>query len=201
MRSTYLPIGLALAALVGCAEKKAVDTVVPVTSVTAKSAPAWIDNEEYPDGLAAVGVAQPNPMGDPSFQRTTAVNDGRAKLAAKVKVRVQNMFSALTQQVTKASTDGQKPVKLDVMNRVQENVTRTMTDQELNGSNSIRSWTDPANGNYYVFMVMTKEAMDRALHGVAKNQIDQEIAKGEVSLDKALDKLDAAIAASEPGAH
>ena len=106
MRSSYLPIGLALAALVGCAEHKAPETV-PVTSVAAKSAPAWIDNEEYPDGLAAVGVAQANPMGDRDFQRTTAGNNARANLAAKVKVRVQNMFSALVQQVTKASSDGQ----------------------------------------------------------------------------------------------
>jgi len=43
--------------------------------------------------------------------------------------------------------------------------------------------------------------MDRALAGAAQSQIRKEIAQGEQSLEKALDKLDAAIAASEPGAH
>jgi hypothetical protein len=43
---------------------------------------------------------------------------------------------------------------------------------------------------------MTKDTMDRALAGAAQAQIKKEIAQGEQSLDKALDKLDAAIAAS-----
>jgi hypothetical protein len=195
-----LPVGLALAGLLGCGPKQAPNTV-PVTTTPTKNAPAWIDNEEIPDGLAAVGIAQPNPMGDKSMQRTIAIGDARTKLAGKLKVRVQNMFSQLNQQVTTASAENKKPIKTDVMNRVIENVTRQLVDQELSGTTVRNFWNDPSDGSLYVFVVMTKETMDRSLAGAAQNQIRREMQQGEQSLDKALDKLDAAIAASEPGAH
>src|ERR1700686_5218339 len=64
MRSSLiLPLCLVFAGLVGCGAQKGPATV-PVTSTPTKNAPSWIDNEEIPDGLAAVGIAQPNPMGD-----------------------------------------------------------------------------------------------------------------------------------------
>jgi hypothetical protein len=197
MRSSIiLPLGLALVGLVGCGPKKA-PTTVPVTTTAARNAPSWIDNEEIPDGLAATGIAQANPMGDKSLQRTVAIADARTKLAGKLKVRVQNMFSQLNQQVTEATADASaKPIKTDVMNRVIENVTRQLVDQELAGTSTRAFWTDPADGNLYVFVVMTKDTMDRAMAGAAQAQIKKEIAQGEQSLDKALDKLDAAIAAS-----
>ena len=169
-----------------------------VTSTNTKNAPAWIDNEEIPDGLAAVGIAQPNPMGDKSMQRTTAIADGRTKLAGKIKTRVQNMFSQLNQQVTSASADGKgKPIKSDVMSRVIENTTRNLVDQELSGTEARGFYTDPADGNLYVQIVMTKGSMDKALQGTAQAQIQKEIAGGEKDLEKALDKLDAAIAATK----
>jgi hypothetical protein len=193
-----LPLGLVLAGLVGCGGPKQAPNTVPVTTTATKNAPAWIDNEEIPDGLAAVGIAQPNPMSDKSLQRTVAVADARTKLAGKLKTRVQNMFSQLNQQVTTAAADAsKKPIKTDVMNRVIENVTRQLVDQELSGTTTRAFWTDPSDGNLYVFVVMTKETLDRALAGAAQSQIQREIAQGEKSLDKALDKLDAAIAASE----
>jgi hypothetical protein len=197
MRSSLIfPLGLSLAGLVACGSKQAPSTV-PVTTTQAKNAPSWIDNEEIPDGLAAVGIAQANPMGDKSMQRTVAVADARTKLAGKLKVRVQNMFTQLNQQVTTASANtGAKPIKTDVMNRVVDNVTRQLVDQELAGTSTRAFWNDPNNGDLYVFLVMTKDTLDRALAGASQNAIKQEIAQGEKSLDTALDKLDAAIAAS-----
>jgi hypothetical protein len=198
MRPTCaLALTALLLGLVACGPKQAPNTV-PVTSTQAPNAPAWIDNEEIPDGLAAVGIAQSNPMGDKGLQRTVAVADARSKMAGKLKVRVQNMFTQLNQQVTTAAAQtGSKPIKNDVMNRVIENVTRQLVDQELNGTTTRAFWTDPTDGNLYVQVVMTKDTLDRALAGVAQAQIQKEIAQGEKSLDKALDKLDAAIAASE----
>jgi len=201
MRSSLiLPLGMALAGLVGCGTKA--PATVPVTSTPTKNAPSWIDNEEIPDGLAAVGIAQPNPMGDKSMQRTVAIADARTKLAGKLKVRVQNMFSQLNQQVTSASADaGKKPIKSDVMNRVIDNVTRQLVDQELAGTSTRAFWTDPADSNLYVFVVMTRDTMDRAMANAAQAQIKKEIADGEASLNTALDKLDAAIAASAVSAN
>jgi signal recognition particle GTPase len=197
----FLPVGLVLAGLVGCGPQKAPHTI-PVTTTPTRNAPAWIDNEEIPDGLAAVGIAQPNPMGDKGMQRTIALADARNKLAGKLKVRVQNMFSQLNQQVTNASADAsKKPIKTDVMNRIVENVTRQLVDQDLSGTTTRNLWYDPSDNSLYVFVVMTKDTMDRALAGAAQSQIRKEIQQGEQSLDKALDKLDAAIAASESGAH
>ncbi len=189
-----LPASLALISLVACGEKSPKAT--PTTTTQTKGAPTWIDNEEIPDGLAAVGIAQPNPMGDKAMQRTDALADARTKMAAKIKVRVQNMFSQLQQRVTTAASGDKKPVKSDVMQRVQESVSRQLIDQELSGTSARNFWTDPVDGNLYVNVVMTKETMDRALSGVAQNQIRKEIAQGEQALESALDKLDAAIAAS-----
>jgi hypothetical protein len=136
-------------------------------------------------------------MGDKSLQRTTALADGRTKLAGKLKVRVQNMFSQLNQQVTAASAQtGAKPIKTEAMNRVIENVTRQLIDQELAGTNTRFVYTDPEDGTLYMFVVLTKASMDQALASTAKAQIRKEIAQGEVALNGALDKLDAAIAAS-----
>jgi hypothetical protein len=195
--SRYIPVGLAVAGL-ACGGPKADPNRVPVTTTQTKNAPSWIDNEEIPDGLAAVGIAQPNPMGDKSMQRTVAINDGRTKLAGKIKTRVQNMFSQLNQQVTSASADGKgKPIKSDVMSRVIENTTRNLVDQEVSGTEARGFYTDPSDGTLYVQIVMTKASMDKALQGTAQAQIQKEIAGGEKDLEKALDKLDAAIAASK----
>ena len=70
MRSSlFLPLGLALAGLVGCGTKA--PNPIPVTTTPTKNAPSWIDNEEIPDGLAAVGIAQPNwPASSRSGSRT-----------------------------------------------------------------------------------------------------------------------------------
>jgi len=191
-----LPVCVLLLGLVACGPEQAPNTV-PVTSTSTRNAPIWIDNEEIPDGLAAVGIAQPNPMSDKSLQRTVAVADARTKLAGKLKVRVQNMFSQLNQQVTEAAADGsRKPIKADVMNRVIENVSRQIIDQDLSGTNTRATWTDSSDGSLYVFVVMTKDSMDRALASAAQGQIKKEIAQGEKSLDNALEKLDAAIAAT-----
>lgn len=193
--SQLLFVSAMLLALAACGEKKGPQTL-PVTTTQTKGAPAWIDQEEIPDGLAAVGIATPNPLGDKAFQRLDATADGRNKLAAKLKVRVQNTFSQLSQRVTAGATGDKKPIKTDVMQRVQENVSRQLIDQELSGTSVRYFWTDPADGYLYVFVVMTRDSMDRALADIAKAQIRKEIAQGEKSLEDALDKLDAAIAAS-----
>ena len=195
-RFTILPAGALLFGLLACGSEKGPVTV-PVTTTTTRNAPTWIDNEEIPDGIASLGIAQANPMGDKGLQRTVALADARTKMAGKMKVRVQSMFSRLDQAVTTAAADAsKKPIKSDVMNRVIENVTRQVVDQELAGTNTRATWNDPTDGSLYLFLVMTKESMDRALAGAAQAQIRKEIAQGEQSLTTALDKLDAAIAAS-----
>jgi len=180
-----------------CGEKA--PQAAPVTSTPAKAAPSWVDNPNIPDGLADVGIAQSNPMGDKSMQRSTALADARTKLAGQLKVRVQNMFSQLNQQVTTASSKtekGGKPIKSDVMQRVIENVSRNIVDQELQGATVREWWLDPTDGNLYCHLVMSKETMERVMQQQAQKEIRHEIAQGEKALESALDKLDAAIAAS-----
>jgi uncharacterized protein (DUF2235 family) len=191
---TYLSMGAALALLVGCSHPAAQP---PVTSIAAKNAPSWIDNPAIPDGLGAVGIAQPNSLGDIDEMRTEAEANARTRLAAMMNIRVQSMFSNLFQQVRSGSTEtGKAPVSTEVANKVTEDVKRQILNENLRGATVQESYTSPT-GNYYVHMVMTKETMEKAMRGAAKAQINKEIAQGEKSLEHALDKLDSAIAASE----
>jgi hypothetical protein len=190
-----LTLASTLTALLGCAARG--PETSPVTTTSARRAPAWIDNEEIPDGLAAVGIAQPNPMGDKALQRTTAVADARARLAGKLKVRIQSMFSRLDQQVaTAAAGAAGRPIRTEVMERVVDNVTRQLVDQDLAGAGTRAVWTDPGNGDLYVFVVMAGDALDQATAGAAHAAIQKEIAQGGQALDASLEKLDAAIAAT-----
>jgi hypothetical protein len=170
----------------------------PVASAsTASASPSWIDNPELPDAITGVGIAQSNPLGDKSMQRTTAIANARVDLAQKLKVRVQNMFTQLNQQATSANSDTKKPIRTDVASRMTENVSRVLTNQEVAGSSVRQIWTDPADGNLYALVVLTKESVDKALGEIAKSQIQQEINNGEKNLGNALEKLDQAIATSD----
>ena len=188
-----LPLSLALLGLLACGAPAT--TPAPVTTATTvKNAPSWIDNEEIPDGIAATGISQPNAMGDKSLQRTIALGDARTKLAGKLKVRVQAQLSKLNQDVNTASAEGKKPINSEVMQRVIDNVERQIINQDLQGTSVRQWWLDPADKNLYCFLVMTKDTMDKAIAGAAHNALRKEIGQGEASLDKALNKLDAAIA-------
>jgi hypothetical protein len=185
-----------LAFTVACGEKK--PEAAPVTTTKAPGAPAWVDSPNIPDGLADVGYSQSNPMGDKGMMRTVALGDARVKLAGQLKVKVQSMFSQLNQQYTTASANtGQKPIKNDVMQRMIENVTRNIVDQELQGTQVRAWWQDPSDGALYCHLVMTKESMDNAMRQQANKEIRREVAQGEKALESALDKLDAAIAATK----
>ncbi len=171
---------------------------VPVTTTAAKNAPAWVDSPNVPDGLGDVGIAPAHPLGDRNEERSQALAAARTKLAGQLKVKVQSMFSQLNQQLTTGSiTTGQKPIKSDVASRMVENVTRNIVDQELQGT-QVRAWyKDPTDGSTYCHLVMTKETMDLVMKNQATKEIRREIAQGEKSLEAALDKLDAAIAATK----
>jgi hypothetical protein len=192
---TNLFLGSVLLSLAGCAPQQA-PVATPVTSTPTRNAPAWIDQEEVAGGLAAVGIAQPNPMGDKAMQRTTAVADARSKLAGKLKVRVQHLFTLLNQQVTEASA-GTQPVKSDAMNRVMESVTRQLVDQELVGATTRATWTDAQDGSLYLLLTMTREAADRAMASATKTEIRKQIAQGQPHLAPVLPKVDAAVATLE----
>jgi len=185
-----------LALGVACGEKA--PSAAPVTTTQAKGAPSWVDSPTIPDALADVGIAQSNPMGDKGMQRSTALADARVKLAGQMKARVQNMFSQLDQQVTTAASapKGSKATRSDVMQRVIDRVTRNVVDQELQGASVREWWLDPLDGSLYCHLVMSKETMERVMQQQAQKEIRTEIAQGEKALESALDKLDAAIAAS-----
>ena len=159
--------------------------------------PAWIDHGEISDGLGAVGIAKPDAMGDKGLQRQVAIANARTTLAWELKVRVENLFNHLNQRetITSAQT-GNQPINPLVMKRVIENVTRQVVDLTLEGTQTRGIWTSPEDGSLHVFVVMTKVSLDHALTFAAKAQIKREIAHGAQGLDTALDRLDAAVAAS-----
>ncbi len=193
MKNVALAAGLgALVLGIACTKKP---EAAPVTTTKTKNAPTWIDNPQIPEGLAETGYAQANVMGDKGLQTSTALADGRRKLAEQVKVRVQGMFSQLNQQLTNAATDAKgKPMRNEVMMRMIDNVTRNIVDQELSGSTRRATWVDD-NGDMYIHVMLSKEIVESALKAQANKEIRKEIQQGEKSLEAALDKLDAAIAA------
>ena len=188
-----LTLGTTLLVLVGCSSP----VTQPVTSISAKNAPAWIDHPEIADGLGATGSAQPNSLGDVDEMRSEAESNARTRLAQMLNVKVQGMFSELFQKVNSGSSEtGKKAVSTEVANKVTENVKRQIVNENLRGAIVQESYTEPG-GTFWVHMVMTKETMERAMKGAAKAEITKEIAQGERSLEHALDKLDSAIAATQ----
>ena len=169
----------------------------PSASTTTSNAPAWIDNPDLPDVYTGIGIAQPNPLGDKAMQRITAVSNARVDLAQKLKIRVQNLFTQLNQQATSAGGDGSGTVRNDVASRMTENTSRLVTDQELSNSIVKQTWTDPADGNLYALVTMSKAATDQDIAKIAKSQIKkEELASGDVSLQKALNRLDDTLTAN-----
>src|SRR5208283_1155980 len=86
--------------LAGCLRAQA---TIPVAAALASHLPARIAPKGSFDGLDAVGVAEPNAMGDRNHQRQVAIANARLILARKLAVRVQNLFNQLDQRVTAAS--------------------------------------------------------------------------------------------------
>ena len=191
---TTLSLGASLAILVGCGQPTPVPP--PVTSIAAKNAPSWVDNPAIPDGLGAVGIAQPNALGDVDEMRTEAEANARTRLAAMMDIKVQAMTSSVSQQLKTGTTENGKAVTTEVMSKFSEDIKRQILNQNLRGAIVQESYTAPS-GSYYVHMVMTKETLERTLRGAATAQIKKELAQGEKGLEHALDKLDSAIAAAE----
>ena len=96
-------VGVSVAVLLSACSSQPVKPVASASTVSAS--PSWVDNPELSDAITGVGIAQSNPLGDKSMQRTTAIANARVDLAQKIRVRVQNMFTQLNQQSTSANSD------------------------------------------------------------------------------------------------
>jgi len=193
---TPLPLGILLFALGACGSPRAAPDRAPDPPAPADQAPAWVDDENLPGGLAAIGIAQAGPMGDKGRQRTAAIADARTKLAAKLKVKVQSLFTLLNRQAATAAS-GARPIRTEALNRVIDNVTRQLVDRELPGAAARATWTDPDDGSLYLLLVMTRDNLDRALAASAKAEIRQEIGRGEPTLVPVLPRVDAATLAGD----
>lgn len=196
-RILIVVIGATVILMTGCATKSPQTAQPPQTTQVTKSMPGWVDKPEFPGAFAAVGSAQPNPLGDRAFQRQTAAAAARVDMAERLNTRVQNMFRNLQQQSTIGSNNGKQAVRSDAMNRVIESVTRTLTNQQLAGSAIQETWTDPDGGTLYVMLTLSKESTDHALEQIARQQIQSAIKTGVQGLDDATAKLETAIADSQ----
>lgn len=188
--------------LSGCASHTPLESLPPiaVTTTQTKGAPTWIDNEEsMPGVITAVGISQPNPLGDKAMQRTEALGDARLKLAQKISVKVQGVFNQLDQHLKSGGSldSSGKPMKTDVMSRMVENTTSQIVNVELSGASARQFYTDPVNGDLYVQLVLTKETLDKMLTSSASNMMRKEIANGSTDLQSALGRLNEAIEKSK----
>lgn len=179
-------IGILL--LAGCASKE-----IAVTTTGTSGAPAWIDNEIFTEEqITATGIAQRNPLNDLAMQRSAALADARVKMAQKISVRVQGVFSRLDQQQTTAkSKQGKdKIVGKDVMTRMMEDTYRQTVDQTLSGAAPQQFWTDEKTGNLYVLVAMDRTGVDRAISSAASQAIRKELNQGSRDLQDSLRRMD-----------
>jgi hypothetical protein len=155
-----------------------------------------VDNDAIPDGIAAVGSARPGAGGDRSQQHAAAAADARSRLAAKLRLRVRNLFARLGQQAA-AARPGAGPVPGEALSRVTEDVTWHLLDQQMPGAITWDTWTDPMDGSLYLLLALPREGLDAALASCARAGIRREVAQGQTALEPALPGVDQAVAAGD----
>ncbi|MBQ3034073.1 MAG: LPP20 family lipoprotein [Deferribacterales bacterium] len=103
--------------------------------------PVWVLNP-YADGysIVAVGSAKNNGSGISAMKRTARLN-GMSEISRIIKLQIDNEISTLT------VVDNSGNVVKDV-----DTYSRQKSDSLLKSVKEIDSWTDPATGDYYLFL-------------------------------------------------
>jgi hypothetical protein len=182
-RNTIIPLTLVLLGLVACSPKQAPQAVPQIASRNGD--PDWVYNTRE-DGLDAVGIAKPNPMGDEMYQRKMAIAEARNQLAGNQEARMRAALGQVTKDVSEA-TGGKKPKVTEAMEKVGNDTIEQVVQQKLTGAIPIRFYTRP-DGTLCVLVSM-RAALVQASHKAIRSQMGH----GDAELDEALKKMDSAI--------
>ncbi|MEA2017292.1 MAG: LPP20 family lipoprotein [Campylobacterota bacterium] len=149
-----------------------------------EGAPAWVQSPKANGKIAEMGSAQPNKMGNFSFQRELAMANGRTNLAKKLSVKVKSMFKTFSSQT---SANG------GTFDMTAESVSKQITKQSLSGSGQEAIWTSKS-GTVYVLMVIDTKSVASLMEQQSKSAYGNDeaayqkfqAAKAQGELDKAL---------------
>jgi hypothetical protein len=170
--SAIMVLALLGLAMVGCASSApaASGTAAPVAQQD-PNLPPWIDELPPEDVLWGIGAAKQSSI---SMSRTTARNRAVVDIARQIDSRVKAMFTDYNRDA--GTTGSQANLSL------QEDVTRTLTDVDLSGTETSANWTAP-DGTYWIRVSYPKANLLKT----ASQIFDSEAARyAEFKADEAL---------------
>ena len=132
-------VSLAVAMLLlGCAGGPA-----PANQKLGSGAPSWVLNPEKAGFVSVVGSAPKQDWGGHAAQYRVAEMKARQELAQMVRVRVES-----TNRYSTEDRAGAVSRNADVETRLQSSV-----DLSLESARVIEEWTDPQNGDLYIWLI------------------------------------------------
>jgi hypothetical protein len=144
--------------------------------------PGWIDELPPEDVLWGIGAAKQSSV---SMARTTARNRAVVDIARQIDSRVKAMFTDYNRDA--GTTGSQANLSL------QEDVTRTLTDVDLSGTETNANWTAP-DGTYWIRVSYPKANLLKT----AEQIFDSEAARyAEFKADEALSIMENELSRSE----
>ena len=111
-----------------------------------EGAPPWVMNPNKPGFQSVVGSAPKQDWGGHAAQYRVAEMKARQELAQMLRVRVES-----TNQYMTEDSGGKVSRSADVETRLQSSV-----DLSLESARVIEEWTDPKNGDLYIWIVTPK---------------------------------------------
>jgi hypothetical protein len=171
-----------LALMVGCGSAPQATSSAAAPAAQDSSLPAWIDELPPEDVLWGIGAAKNSSI---SMSRTTARNRAVVDIARQIDSRVKAMFTDYNRDA--GTTGSQANLSL------QEDVTRTLTDVDLSGTETSANWTAP-DGTYWIRVSYPKANLLKT----AAQIFDSEAAQyAEFKADQALEIMNHELERSE----
>lgn len=168
--------------IVGCASSPQTSGGSAQATSQDSTLPPWIDDLPPEDALWGVGIAKQSSV---SMTRTTARNRAVVDIARQIDSRVKAMFTDYNRD---AGTSGSQ-ANLSL----QEDVTRTLTDVDLSGTETNANWTAP-DGTYWIRVSYPKANLLKT----AEQIFDSEAARyAEFKADQALAIMENELSRSE----
>jgi len=208
MKSLTLPLFAVLAAcaVTGCGDRDPAPVVNPTAPAAAplptNNVPDWVNDPTLGGkyAIAAYGVSEKMLSGE-GMMRDRALNGARTEIARATQAKVQSVFKDWTREGGEISSQDNKQSAMTMA----ENVSRTVTDQVLQGTSQRGRWVEPGTGKLYVWVYLdtaaleklnqqvqakAREEMEKRAHFASKIEADKAFADLDKLVDQALKNQD-----------
>jgi hypothetical protein len=181
--------------LTGCGDRPA-PAPSPIAQPDTNTLPDWVKDPtmggKYP--LAAAGSSQMMKAGF-AFTKDKAINNARVELGRVVSTKVQAVFKDWTREGGEITSNEDRTMAMTMA----ENISRSVTNQEINGTPQRDLYVDKASNTMFVWVYVDAEANKRvqeAIKAQAQNDLEKrahfaskiEADKAFADLDKLVDK-------------